>query len=116
MSSQSVRTKLYFIESYNFASQHQNAIRHKKENALFIEESNYRKNNLRNLEKNEGQLFLCNGFLTAALFRSNALTFARKAIKQTHLVAVCLEIECKSKDFNKNIIFTDLDEFNEFSN
>ena len=34
MSSQSVRTKLYFIESYNFASQHQNAIQHEKENFI----------------------------------------------------------------------------------
>ncbi|CAF4912653.1 unnamed protein product [Rotaria sp. Silwood1] len=108
----------YFIRELiqNFECQYQNRIHYEKEKSLIV----YRgiklsREQLEKFKEYEGKHISINGFLAATRFRLKALNFARKSVRQTNFIAAILEIECNSEDFNKNIIFTDIDKSNEVS-
>ncbi|CAF3802404.1 unnamed protein product [Rotaria sp. Silwood1] len=111
-------TLRYFIRELiqNFECQYQNRIHYEKEKSLIV----YRgiklsREQLEKFKEYEGKHISINGFLAATRFRLKALNFARKSVRQTNFIAAILEIECNSEDFNKNIIFTDIDKSNEVS-
>ncbi|CAF5031446.1 unnamed protein product, partial [Rotaria sp. Silwood1] len=99
-----------------FASLPHNTIQYEKENLIVYRGIKLSKEQLDEFRKNQGKLLLNNGFLTVTQSRSNALNFARESTQQINVVAAILEIECKSKDFGKSIIFTDRDKSKGLSN
>ncbi|CAF3706557.1 unnamed protein product [Rotaria sp. Silwood1] len=99
-----------------FVSQPHNTIQYEKENLIVYRGIKLSKEQLDEFRKNQGKLLLNNGFLTVTQSRSNALNFARESTQQINVVAAILEIECKSKDFGKSIIFTDRDKSKGLSN
>ncbi|CAF4063561.1 unnamed protein product [Rotaria sordida] len=99
-----------------FSSQPYNTVQYENENLIIYRGTKLSKEQLDEFRKNQGKLLLNNGFLTATRSHSNALNFAKKLAKQINVVAAILEIECKSKDFDKNIIFTDRDKSKDLSN
>ncbi|CAF4217620.1 unnamed protein product, partial [Rotaria sordida] len=105
----------YFMSDLiqNFTRQHQNRIQYGKENLIIYRGIKLSNEQLNEFRKNKGKLLLIHGFLTATRFRLNALNFARKSIKPTDLVTAVLEIECNPQDFNKYVISTDIDKYNE---
>ncbi|CAF1187209.1 unnamed protein product [Rotaria sordida] len=111
-------TLKYFIKDLiqSFENHSQNIIQDENKNLIVYRGIKLSKEQLEEFRQNEGKLFLSNEFLTATRSYSNALNFAIKLTKQTNAIATILEIECKLKDFDKNIIFIDRNKSDDLSN
>ncbi|CAF1461368.1 unnamed protein product, partial [Rotaria sordida] len=99
----------------SFTDQHQNKIPYDNENLTVYRGMKLWNDQLKEFKKNERKLLLSHGFLTATRHRSDALNFAGKSIRQTNLISVVFEIDLNSQDFNKFVIFTDIDKCNKYS-